>query len=1045
MESPLAKRQQSSGSDSTDQFLNLISDPFQSEIQSNSIYAALVYSFALSSGLFLIFCLLRPRNSRVYAPRAKHADTKHAPPSLGRSLFSWIPVVRDFKEQELVEKIGLDAVIFLRFLKMIRNIFAVLTIWGCGILIPVNVVGGSAFYEQWSNIATLMKFTPQYIFGPKFWAFVVCSYLFQGTVCFFVWWNYRKVYALRRTYFSSHDYQSSLHSRTLLLTHIPQSFRTDAGIASLAEEAIQTSAVPRTTIGRNMKELPSLIKAHEDAVRALETTLAKYLRNPNKLPPTRPTCKVAKDDRMQFPNKKADAIDYLTYRITRLETEIKDVRESVEKRNPESYGFASYPHIEDAHAMAYAARKQGPSGSDVYLAPKPHDLLWQNLTMSRSTRRRRRFTDGMWMVLFTLAFIVPNILTSVFLSDFSHLGLVWPSFQGNLEAHPTGWGIAQGILAPLVQTLIYMAIPVMFRRLYTHSGDVSKTSRERHVTARLYAFFVFNNLIVFSVFGSAWRFVASVIAAQDQGVWEAIKSAHPFSQVMAGLCNVSTFWLTWQMQKNLGAAIDLAQAWPLISSYIQRRFFSPTPRQLIELTAPQPFMYADYYNNYLQIAIVGLCFGTLQPIILPITAFYLCIEVWFKKYLLQYVFITKTESGGRFWKLLVNRLLFAVVLANAVIALVVGAQGVGSGNSVTNAARNGNMLYAMIPLPFLLGLFKYYCKRSFDDKLMYYSTKPFSDAEENVSNSGNGIPKTRRNDKIAVRFGHPALYKPLLTPMVHSGSKHLLAGLNTPCNRSSQTTLTNTPSNPNQPHTIFDPPHRQNTGYSDIFLADMNPSDPGHTHTPALIPTAVPSALPTGTHIAPSNGEHLPLPAVELVPEEDLDFENFKRRSDFRDQFGGDGELYGRAADVLTASRPGTPSTFATLATTSAGVEGFESADTYGGEQHHQQPNDGFECASESTSRRGGDANDETERAGSIRQSGELDEGGTEYAAGYQRTPVRDCFDQVDLEFDVAALNSEGLGMEEILEAGRRISDEDGRVASGRERLLGAGVSTQTQ
>ena len=172
---------------------------------------------------------------------------------------------------------------------------------------------------------------------------------------------------------------------------------------------------------------------------------------------------------------------------------------------------------------------------------------------------------------------------------------------------------------------MYMLVPVVFRRMYTRSGDVSKTKREKHVCSRLYGFFVFNNLLVFSVFGSAWRFVASVIAAQDQGVWEAIRSAHLFSSVMKGLINVSTFWLTWQMQRNLGAAMDLAQAWPLVWNFIQRRLFSPTPRQLIELSAAQPFRYADYYNNYLFVATIGLVFGTLQPIILPITAFYLAI------------------------------------------------------------------------------------------------------------------------------------------------------------------------------------------------------------------------------------------------------------------------------------------------------------------------------------------------------------------------------------------------------------------------------------
>jgi hypothetical protein len=160
---------------------------------------------------------LRPRNSRVYAPRAKHADEKHRPLPLDKGPFGWLNAIK-VKEHGLVDKIGLDAVIFLRFLRMVRNIFLVATVIGCGILIPVNVVGGSNFYQQWKDVPTLMKFTPQYIFGPKFWAFVIVSYLFQATVCSFLWWNYRAVFKLRRAYFDSQEYKTSLHSRTLLVS-----------------------------------------------------------------------------------------------------------------------------------------------------------------------------------------------------------------------------------------------------------------------------------------------------------------------------------------------------------------------------------------------------------------------------------------------------------------------------------------------------------------------------------------------------------------------------------------------------------------------------------------------------------------------------------------------------------------------------------------------------------------------------------------------------------------------------------------------------------
>ncbi|KAI8937824.1 hypothetical protein NX059_005517 [Plenodomus lindquistii] len=929
------------GQSGADKFLDLIADPFQAQVQQSSIYAAIVYSFVLSGLLVVAFCLLRPRNSNIYAPRAKHADEQHRPRELDKKPFSWLAAVKDVKEQDLVNTIGLDAVVFLRFMRMIRNIFLVLTVIGLGILIPVNVVGGSNFYQQWGDIPTLMKITPQYIFGTKFWAFVVVAYLLQFTVCFFLWYNYKAVLKLRRAYFNSQEYKASLHSRTLLLTHIPKTSRTDAGLVDLVEQSKQISAMPRAAIGRNVKDLPKLIEDHDNAVRELEQHLAKYLRNPKYLPAKRPTCKAKKDDIPVHGKEKLDAIDYLTDRIARLEVKIKEVRESVDMRNPMSYGFASYTHIEDAHAVAYASRKKGPAGCDVYLAPKPHDLLWQNLSMSRSKRRVRAFWDGFIIVLFTFAFVVPNLLTSIFLSDFSHLGLVWPAFQRNLLAHPTGWAIAQGIVAPLVQVLMYMGVPIVFRRLFTHSGDVSKTSRERHVTARLYVFFVINNLLVFSVFGSAWRFVAAVVAAKDRGVWDAIVDGHLFTKVMTGLCNISTFWLTWTMQRNLGAAIDLSQVWMLLWSWFRRTFFSPTPRELIELSAPMPFPYADYYNNCLFVSTVGMAMGALQPIILPVTAFYFTMDCIFKTYLLQYVFITKTESGGRFWRLLVNRMLFAVLLANAVIALVVGAQGVGSINSV----QSGNMLYAMVPLPFLLFAFKWYCKRTFDDKLVYYSTIPYSDLE---TGHAVGEVKERKSNRVGVRYGNPALYKKLLTPMVHAKSQHLLKEIfgHRGAAKHDQ---------------IFSDPHEHSTdrarpatlGYGDLYMDEMN-----HEHIGK-----------------PSSSNSDDMPRMELVAEQDLDFENFKKRAEFREQFGGEGQLYGRPDDM--SSRPGTPSTFTTF------TENGPYGKRYSGSPSHS-------------------------RASSRTRFDE--EQGTSYAQGYQR--AGDGFQDVGFE---ASRPGTPTDMEEVL------------------------------
>jgi calcium permeable stress-gated cation channel len=270
------------------------------------------------------------------------------------------------------------------------------------------------------------------------------------------------------------------------------------------------------------------------------------------------------------------------------------------------------------------------------------------------------------------------------------------------------------------------------------------------------------------------------------------------------------------------------------------------------------------------------------------------------------------------------------------------------------------MLYAMIPLPFLLSAFKWYCKRTFDEKITYYSTQPFSDAET----SGDiDSPKARKLDRVAVRFGHPALYKRLITPMVHEKSRHLLKEIYG--HRS------------NADRGLFEAPHRRSTdraapntpyGYSDMFMSEMSTVEIG------------------------KQASH-DLPAVEFVPEENLDFENFKKRAEFREEFGGDGELYGRPEDLLL--RPGTPSTFTTL----------NNADCLGASGQ-----EAVSSTRNSSKTRLDDVNREEE-----------DEG-TSYGTGYQPTPRTDRFESVDISIPATPLEAE-----DIVNIGRERTQSSGQ------------------
>lgn len=108
---------------------------------------------------------------------------------------------------------GLDAVIFLRFINMLRNMFIIMAIIGCAVLVPVNYTQSIRFdSDTW-----LMRLTPSNVWNEAQWATVLSAWLFNIVVLGFLWWNYRKVLHLRREYFESPEYQQSLHSRTLMV------------------------------------------------------------------------------------------------------------------------------------------------------------------------------------------------------------------------------------------------------------------------------------------------------------------------------------------------------------------------------------------------------------------------------------------------------------------------------------------------------------------------------------------------------------------------------------------------------------------------------------------------------------------------------------------------------------------------------------------------------------------------------------------------------------------------------------------------------------
>lgn len=207
----------------------------------------------------------------------------------------------------------------------------------------------------------------------------------------------------------------------------------------------------------------------------------------------------------------------------------------------------------------------------------------------------------------------------------------------------------------------------------------------------------------------------------------------------------------------------------------------------------------------------------------------------------MYVFITKTESGGQFWATLFNRMVFALALSNVLIGVVVKARG------------TWTMVFVMVPLLFGLVAFKWYCSKTFDLDIKYYVRNSMMDQERlAVDTKRHGLTP------LASKFGHPALYKPLMTPMVHAKARHILG----------QVYRGRLDSEGGRPTSMT---------FSDVAMEPMT-----------------------------QNGRLKQDAPFEIVPEGQQDFSYYKNRADFREDGGG---IYGRPED-LVSERTGTPKSF---------------------------------------------------------------------------------------------------------------------------------------
>ncbi|KAF8161319.1 hypothetical protein B0H34DRAFT_840484 [Crassisporium funariophilum] len=707
----------------------------------------------------LLFNFLRPKNKIIYEPKVKYHEGDKPPPRISDSIFGWLPPLVHTKEPELLDKIGLDAVAFLRFGRLMRWLFTGITILTCGILIPITVVYNLREVDP-KNRDLLSMLTIRDVSGSFLYAHVVVTYLITFLVVFCVNMHWRAMIRLRHKWFRSPEYLQSFYARTLQVRRVPKKNQSDEGLKAIFEVVKVPYPTTSVHIGRKVGRLPELIDYHNQTVREFEEVLVKYLKG-GRIKAKRPSIRVG--GTCGCGGQKKDAIEFYTAKLKRTEAAIEEYRTQIDTRKAENYGFASMAAVPYAHIVAKMISGKHPKGTDVDLAPNPKDIIWGNMDKTDGELAHKRLLGFLWLVGICFFNTAPLLVISV-LANLNSVRAYVPFLNDWFVQSPGSFAFVSGVLPPAVSGLFGFFLPIVMRWLTKYMGALTHSKLDRAVVARYFAFLIISQLVIFTLIGVIFNSVQELIKqiGRKASFREILDNLHGLPAVInSTYINQSSYWLTFFPLRGFLVVFDLAQIINLVWLSFKTHVFGRTPRDIREWTQPPDFQYAVYYSNTLFMAAVGIVFAPLAPLVVLAAGIVFWMSSWVYKYQLMFVFITKVESGGRIWNVVINRLLVCVVLMQALMVLTIGLQ---------YGFRTFRWLSCVPPI-LIIFFFKLYINHAYVPVFNYFSP---TDEEIRIAKVHSERSDAKGN-RLEKRFGHPALNTELFTPMLHKNMMPLLS------------------------------------------------------------------------------------------------------------------------------------------------------------------------------------------------------------------------------------------------------------------------------
>ncbi|KAF9584085.1 hypothetical protein BGW38_007635 [Lunasporangiospora selenospora] len=612
------------------------------------------------------------------------------PPTLSPTFFGWVPQLLRIPESELLDCVGLDAVMMLRFFTMSMRLFAVCLISGLLIILPVNYLTmGEAIPEPDPGNDDGMEDDPTvptktsllYLFTQ-----FTFTWIFSLQTTYSIWRTYEGYISIRRRYLLKRA--KTITNRTVMIVGLPPYLQSDRALATFYE-SLGVGTVESAHVVRHVSRLKRLLEQRAFALRALELVYTEYYGNPSSRKDFDPDKILQENERLlenlhqenttvdadgtnrdgPRPNseltsasyspkkrptirlgflglfgKKVDKIDHRREVFATLDKAVQKMRLS-RIYTMASIGFVTFEDMHSAQILAQTVNTRETLSCETSLAPEPRDVYWNNLNLPPTELTVRSLIINVNVFLMVFFWAGPVSLFSSFL-NLESLEKLIPGISVLADKSPIIKSLIQGFL-PTVGVIVFLAVvPLVLVSLCRQQGCRSHSEIARSLYNKYFAFIFVNIVLVFTIVGT-WAQAANKV----------YHNLGELTLILAtSLPRVAPFFVNFIILRGIGLfPLQLLQIGDVFNQVFQG-VLSRTPRDYAEMRAPPQLPYGVVYANATLVFVIILIYSCIKPLILIFGVIYFAVGYVVFKYQLLYVYFHPNESGGQTWPMVYNRL-----------------------------------------------------------------------------------------------------------------------------------------------------------------------------------------------------------------------------------------------------------------------------------------------------------------------------------------------------------------------------------------------------